>query len=627
MVKAVQEYSNMLTELERQAWDIPDDISVSEWASKHRVLEDKGNAEPGPWDNRRTPFLVEIMDAFKDPLVEQVTFKKPAQIGGTEVGLNLIGYTIQYDPGPTLIVLPNLEDAKKFSRKRVFPLITETPALQHLLPSNSDDLSRLFYGLLNMDLRLAGAESPAALASDPIRIVIFDEVNKYPRFSGKEADPISLGKKRQNTFRYDKKRFVASTPTIPGGNIDKEYENSDKRRYFVPCPHCENYQTLQWKQVKFNKDEDPEIIKYEQTAYYECEKCQEKIFDSDKEGMLSKGVWCPQGMKVTKQGTLEGKKPINSNRGYWINAIYSPWFTFSDLAAEFLTAKGDRSKLMDFVNSFLAEEWKPTVRETSEDSIKHLIQPYPENYCPEGVEILLGGVDVQADHFWVDIWGWGLNERNWLITQRRLESWKEVAKVLFETEYKAHGERKLTLSAAAIDSGHRTSEVYKFCTKYRGLAYPVKGQEDMKGMKYKYSNIDKLPDGKPLPGGIMLWSVNKYFYNDKLERFLSADEGDDGRTHFYSTVTKKYLRQLCSEELVEDVDSRGRLKLVWRTKKGYDANHFRDTRNYGLALADILKIWTLTEADLARKPKVSDQSSKDSFLDDGNFLDVSEEWL
>lgn len=631
-VRCFSDYSDLLSEDERFAWHIPDPMSVSEWAQNYRKLTARESSEPGPWDNARTPYLKEPMDSLSDPTIQQVTFKKPTQVGGTEIGLNFIGWIMGHDPGPTLFVLPDIDLAKRFSRRRVWSVITGTEQIQQYLTNNSDDLSRLYYQLIHMDLRLAGAGSPASLASDPIRYLICDEVNKYPPYSGKEADPISLARERQNTYKFDKKIYIASTPTTPDGTISQEHEKSDRRQYYVPCPHCGEHQTLKWKQVKFDSKALPESIRIHQSAFYECSECHGQIHDSDKPDMLAKGIWCPDGCKVTKAGKIEGKQPKTTHRGYHINAIYSPWVTFSELAAEWLDAQGRDNKLMNFINSKLAEEYEEKEKETKEDQIRHLIGDYPQDFAPDGVEILLGEVDVQLDHFYCAVWGWGYEEESWLVTKRRVESWQEVEKIMFKTEYETSRGGKLPVRAVAIDTGYKASEVYKFCAKWRERTFPVKGQDDLKHLFYRPSKLDKMPDGSPLPGGLVLWHVNKFYYNDKLDRFLNSKGRDSGQMHFYHGIDDDYLKQITSEHKVRERGRNGKYRVVWKMRPGVNQNHYRDTRIYGMCLADILKVWTWTKEDLSPQATPSQSRSQQGDDDDfiggnKNFIGGDDEWL
>jgi phage terminase large subunit GpA-like protein len=224
------------------------DLTVSEWADQHRFLSSRASAEPGRYRTARTPYLREIMDALspRHP-AQRISFMKAAQVGATEAGNNWIGFVIHHAPGPMLAVLPTVEMAKRTSRGRLDPLISESPALRELVnPARSRDagnsmLSKEFPGGI---LVLTGANSATGLRSMPARYIFLDEVDAYPASADEEGDPITLAEARTTTFSHRRKVFIVSTPTIRGlSRIEREFEASDQRRYFVPCPHCGAMQT------------------------------------------------------------------------------------------------------------------------------------------------------------------------------------------------------------------------------------------------------------------------------------------------------------------------------------------------------------------------------------------------
>jgi hypothetical protein len=51
-----------------------------------------------------------------------------AQVGGTELGLNWVGYAIHHAPGPMMIVWPTTEMARANSKQRIDPLIENRPS-------------------------------------------------------------------------------------------------------------------------------------------------------------------------------------------------------------------------------------------------------------------------------------------------------------------------------------------------------------------------------------------------------------------------------------------------------------------------------------------------------------------
>ena len=218
-------------------------LTVSEWADRYRMLSSRAAAEPGRYRTKRTPYMKEIMDALSPGHpAQRIVFMKAAQVGATEAGNCFLGFIIHQAPGPALAVQPTVELAKRNSRQRIDPLIEESPALRDKVkPARSRDagntmLSKEFAGGI---LIMTGANSAVGLRSTPARYIFLDEVDAYPASADEEGDPVSLAEARSLTFAHRRKVFLASTPTIRGlSRIEREYEASDQRRYFVACPHC-----------------------------------------------------------------------------------------------------------------------------------------------------------------------------------------------------------------------------------------------------------------------------------------------------------------------------------------------------------------------------------------------------
>ena len=242
-------------------------LTVSEWADRHRVLSPRASAEPGRYRTDRTPYMRAIMDALSPSHpARRIVVMKSAQVGFTEGGNNWIGYVIHHAPGPMLAVQPTVELAKRFSRQRIDPLIAESPALrERVRPARSRDagntvLSKEFPAGL---LVITGANSAVGLRSMPARYLFLDEVDAYPPSADEEGDPVALAEARTRTFSWRSKILLGSTPTIHGlSRIEREYEASDQRRYFVPCPHCGHMQWLQFERLRWDKGK-PETAHYD----------------------------------------------------------------------------------------------------------------------------------------------------------------------------------------------------------------------------------------------------------------------------------------------------------------------------------------------------------------------------
>ena len=101
----------------------PEKLTVSEWADKYRILSELDSAAPGHWRTSKTPYLKQVMDAFNDGFIHDITFCAGSQLGKTSAEQNMRGYAIAQDPGPMMIVYPSEKLAKFTSEKRLQPLI------------------------------------------------------------------------------------------------------------------------------------------------------------------------------------------------------------------------------------------------------------------------------------------------------------------------------------------------------------------------------------------------------------------------------------------------------------------------------------------------------------------------
>lgn len=619
---------------EQAAWKLPENITVSEWADRERVVSPLVSPEPGPWKTSRVPYMRAIMDAFSDPLVEEITIMAASQVAKTESFFNMVGYAIDQDPGPALIVFPSEDLAASTSANRIKPMIEQSPSLARHLKSEGDEFTKLEYRLKNMIVYFAGANSPASLSSRAIRYLFLDEVDKFPRFSGKEADPIKLAGERTKNF-WNRKIIKVSTPTTADGFIYREYNRSTREVYQIPCPHCGAYQELKFAQIKWPKKvRDPNKILDDRLAWYECEHCQDHIRDSEKIRVMGDGIWTPDGWTVDKNGELNGYIR-SSHRGFTVSALYSPWLTWDKIAAEWLGSHKRPELKLNFINSWLAEIHQETIEETDSIMVDSLISEYPEGYPPEGSMVLTAGVDVQKDHFWFVIRAWALNEESFLIRCGRVESWAEVTKVLFKTQYQKPNGENLGVRLACIDSNYRTDEVYEYCRKSREIARPIRGQRSIAGVPYRSTRIDRNPrTGEIIKGGLLLWNIDTSHYKDKISRMTSPVESEDGsgKWHLYAGISDQYKEQFCSEHKVKEVVNRktGADRTVWKKKPGVIDNHLFDCEVYSVSAADMLRVAYMTpdEGDQnVYRPNRKPPSSASGARGGGEWMRKKNNWL
>lgn len=583
----------------------PENLTVSQFSDKHRILDSKTSAAPGPWRTSTTPYLEGVMDAFNDTEVEEIIFCKPTQVGGTEAMNNMIAYVIAQDPAPALVVYPTLDLAEYASKNRIQTMVEISPQLNERYQiRDSKDLELQFNG---MYVVLSGANSPASLASRPIRYLFLDEVDKYPPNSGKESDPISLARERTKTFAYNKKIFLTSTPTIRDGNVWKAFESSDEKRYYyVPCPHCGKYQQFKFKQIKWPSDVDAtDAINL---AYYECEKCKGKINDGHKMNMLRNGKW-----------KAEKKSSSRKKLAFHLNTIYSPWVRFGDVAYEFLKSKDYPDMLQNFVNSWLAEPWEETQLKLNSEVVMKRQSEYEEFVVPDNAQIITAGVDVQKSKFYYTIRAWGANYTSWNITHGEAFSFDDIEEIMNATYKNKYGE-EFQVNLCCIDSGDNTEDVYDFCYSNSEWATPIKGSSrDMQTRRYNISVIDKV---NSRANGMKLVLINTSQYKQTIAIRLNKPNGN-GSFMVYKGCDEDYAKQLTSEHKVK-IKKGGRDVEVWKTKTAHADNHYLDCEVYACTAADILQVRYLKELE----PYIPQVVNEDTDMSNNNeWIGKKDRWI
>lgn len=526
-------------------------LTVSEWADKHRRLSSKASAEPGPWRTNRTPYLKEPMDCLSTTsTVQRVVMMFAAQTGKTECGSNWLGYVIAHAPGPMLLVQPTVEMAKRLSKQRLESLISETPCLsERIAPSRSRDsgntmFSKEFAGGMML---LTGSNSAVGLRSTPCRYIFCDEIDAFPADVDGEGDPVSLAEKRATTFAR-RKILLTSTPTVKDfSRIEAEYERSDQRRFYVPCPCCDAMQWLKWPQLKWEKN-DPA------TAAFECEVCRERFAEIHKPAMLRRGEW-----RATAPS--DGK-----TAGFQLSGLYSPlgWLSWADMVDDFLRAKTDAPMLKSFVNTRLAETWEEDfASKVSADVLLERCEPYKAGVLPDGALAVTIGVDVQGgggsagDRLAVSVWAWGRDEEGWLIDHQEIhgdpcrpEVWKQLdLLVLHDWEHVSGG--KLRADVVAIDSGgHATAEVYQYARERAGAGViAIKGQSQRgKPPIGKASKVDINAQNRTLKRGAAVFPVGGDTVKTTLFGRLKHNERGPGYLHFHAQTGAEYFEQLTAEK-------------------------------------------------------------------------------
>ena len=564
----------------------PPVLTVSQWADRYRRLSPESAAEPGQWNTDRAPYQREIMDCVNDPLVEHVVIMSSAQVGKTELILNIVGYYIDYDPAPMLIVQPTLKPmAEDFSKDRLAPMIRDTPTLAgkvHDVKSRASGNTILHKTFPGGHVTIAGANSASSLASRPVRIVLMDETDRYPASAGTEGNPIKLAEKRTTAF-WNKKKIKVSTPTIKGSSqIEKEYQSGTMEEWCVPCPCCGKYQPYEWGRIHFSD------------VTMECKYCGEHISEFDwKQG---EGKW------------IAAHPERRRKRSFHLNELASPWTHWDSIIAEWREAQkeykenGDINKLKTFINTVLGETWEPRGKGADDDSLLSRRERY-EAEIPEGVLLLTASVDVQDDRFEIEVCGWGRGFESWGVKYEKLygdldkeETWDRLEAWLDREFYFASGS-SLLIALTCIDTGgHKTTECYKFLKRMEKKGKRIYGIKGFGRESQGIPLIHKLSTNNEYKVKVFILGVDRG-KEIVVSRLSTVDEGP-GYCHFPINSDRGYsenvIKGLNSEQRVTEIKD-GRAVVKWKKKSG-TRNEPLDLRVYNTAAVEILRPdWDILE--------------------------------
>ena len=571
---------------------LPDEMGTPEWAEKYRVVN--RGARPGLWLNSTVPFLTEIMATADDPAVRELVFQKSSQLGGSEVLNNIIGKRIQLSPRPMAYVAEKEDKATAWTQESFDTMVAATPSLSALLRPETQFNTQKFKSFKGGALlNILWATSPGELSSRPIQDLFLDEKAAYK--PTKEGDPVKLGQARQKTYDGEQLTVFISTPRRCAcgpdetcNDITHDYERGDQREYYVPCPHCELFQTLKFggKDCNYGLKWDADTP---ELAYYLCEHCACPIEEFDREDMLAQGYW-------------KAAKEFNGIVSFKINQIYSPFVSWGTMVTDFLEAQGNIGKVEVFTNTVLGEVWKPIERIDFE-MLAMNVEQY-DAQVPSGVLVLTAGVDIQKNRIECEIVGWGIGNESWSIGYKVFEG--DTGVELFEGDRLDEDSTELTVwqdledylagsfvgvggqvfrvQCAAIDSGYNTQRVYQFVKRHeRKRWFAIKGMSDpFKPLLSKPSLVGRNPKVRMFP-------IGTNAAKDEVYSSLRVTKHGPGFCHFPNLphYDEAHWKQLCSERMVTHTRG-GRTYRTYEKVGPKVSNEALDIRCYSMVARMIL---------------------------------------
>lgn len=601
----------------------PEELTVSQWAEKHRRLSSEGSAEPGPWRTTRTPYLREPMDCFTDPKIRRLVMVAASQVGKSELELNCIGYIIDQDPGSILFIHPTTIDAREFSTLRVSPMIRDSTTLRKKVAppksrtSGNTQLSKTYPGGI---LTMCGSTEAHALASKPIRYVIGDERDRWALSAGNEGDPWELAMARQTTF-YNAKAVEVSTPTIKNASaIEESYSEGTMERWKSKCPHCGQYHEINFDDIKFEYEEKIVAKRKTYKVTSICYACPECGCVSDEFTMKRQPArWEAENPEAYEHGV----------RSFWLNAFVSQWATWESIILKFLNARGNTRKLQVVYNTCFGQLWEDRGDLEDEDSLMSRREDYgldKDNKpveLPDGVLALTAGVDTQDDRFEYEIVGHGHFGETWGIEKGIVmgrpdddSTWEKLDELIFDRVFRFKDGIGLKMTMSFVDEGgHFTQSVRSQCQRrISKRVFCIKGMP----------GPDKPFTGPPKKMNIL---VNQKAIGTCWQYQIGVDSGkqiimDNLRVKTtgpkYCHFPKRddygpgYFTGLLSERL--EYDASKKQPWAWKKIPGHERNEALDCRNYALAA---FKATPLNLDDIDRKLKAAKgvrQAGSDSTL-------------
>lgn len=568
----------------------PEDLTVSQWADKNRRLTSESSAEVGKWRTSRTPYMFDILDSFTDPLIEHIVVVAASQVGKSETINNMVGYCIDQDPGPILLIQPTIDDVKRYSEMRIAPMIRETRCLKRKVadPKSRDAANtkrqKSFPGGV---LVMTGSNVAHDLSSMPIRYVFGDERDRWAKSAGSEGDPWELAVARTRTF-YNKKMVEVSTPTVKGASaIENSYNLGTMERWKTECPHCGEYVEVKFDNIRFE--------------YEAAEKGDKKIFH-----ITELFYVCPECGGISDEHTMKSQpakwvatvpeaRKHHKTRSFWLTAWVSPWATWESIVLQFLQAGTDSSKLQVVYNTQFGELWEERGDMASEDDVMSRREVY-EAEVPDGVLLLTCGVDTQDDRLEYEVVGhrrfgetWGIKKGVILGRPDTEEVWERLDEVLSH-KYKFKSGVSLQISLTFIDEGgHFTQEVRQHCLARQGKrVFAIKGANRPDIPYTAPPKKQKIVVNGKVIGQVWVYELGVNAGKQKIVDNLRVQSPGANYCHFplRDDYGKQFFKQLMSEHLVYDP----KLKHPWSWQKipGHERNEAFDIRNYNLAACEIL---------------------------------------
>jgi phage terminase large subunit GpA-like protein len=600
-VLALESFLSELNSINKSSFKPPSKMSILEWAENRYVMSSEYANEAGKYSTKRAWYQKGILEAIGDNTIREVVLMTSSQIGKSIIQLITLGYFVEQEPSPILMILPDKEMGHRFSTQRVSPMVRDS-GMSDLFRNNNDGSNTItMKSFKGGSLRIGSAGVATDLTADSIRVLLLDEVDKYTSCTGKGGDPVELAKQRTKTYPDNKKIILTSTPLIKGDSkIESAYDNSDQRTFNHLCIHCDTLFAPTWDLVKWNiVDEEP----IPDSALLYCPHCGGGHNDHERHKSVRNGEW------ITKY-------PERKVAGFYLNVLSSPWTKLAEEVVTYTKALSDSTQMQKFMNENLGLPYEVIGERFDNIEFNDRLEDYDKTHIPNEVLFLTAGVDTQADRLECVVYGWGKDYENWVIDHfivhgppNDKQTWYGLHETLQEP-YIRNDELVLKVRKTGIDTGGNTKEldgfseyVKRFCKDMARFGYMP-----FKGASHAQKSIFPMTKGKSLK----VYLIDTDLAKSMLYGNLKKTKVGGGYIHFHRGLDEEFFTQLTSEQRVVEKNKNGLTKVKWK-RIGSRRAEILDCSVYALAarLSLFNKVETLQESSNNRQVERLQEINKD----------------
>ncbi len=555
-----------------------EELTISEFADRYRkVSAESGSPWPGDFRTDRVPYLREPQDCLHpDHPARRISCRWAAQLGKSTAIENWFCFVVDQSPGSMMIVLPTLEEATKFNRVKLHPTIEASPRIRHkVLPVSSRDeqgSTTAFKRYAGGFCQIVNAGSSKGLQMVSIKYLAMDEVTGYPKDVEGRGSPRDQARARQKMYGDLAKEWQGSTPGVAGEcAISDDFEAGDQRYFYLPCPHCDTYQSLSFDMMRGPPEHDGPV-------HLRCLSCDNAILDGHKPDMMSRGHWIARRVRefdpavplaIPSSEIADWICPPCEGRcrdwqpSYHLWAAYAPREKLADIWQRWLDAQGDTTKMRTFCQQDLAEPYDPAGLTVDWEKIVEASREHevPSRVIPSWAALIVSAADVQGYGIKQVVYAIGPRDQYQLIDREIFagapdqsdEPWIALSDALGRSYPTENGHSEKGIDLSGVDSGWATDRVYRFCAG-RHNVYPLDGREPIGlpwlGTPVKRDIKDRF---KKVVAKVLLYPVGLFDVKTAVTAAMANLVQGRGEGAQWPRNTIHLPNDLCDEEFAKEL--------------------------------------------------------------------------